>query len=124
MDSEEIQKQLKGLGITTMISGIPSAGQRRWEELCWADQWTHTWNGSQDYHFKTVTDTERLYHYDHGVYLDDGEIVLKALIEAEFGGYNQYDRLVRDVIGKVKRRTYVDRIFSITGTSWTSGMAC
>jgi putative DNA primase/helicase len=36
------------------------------------------------HHFKTVADTERIYHYEHGVYLDDGEKVLKALIEAEF----------------------------------------
>jgi hypothetical protein len=62
----------------------------------------------EKFQFKTVTDTERLYRYDHGVYLDDGEIVLKALIEAEFGDITD-DRLVKDVIGKVKRRTYVNR---------------
>jgi P4 family phage/plasmid primase-like protien len=60
------------------------------------------------HHFKTVADTERIYHYEHGVYLDDGEKVLKALIEAEFGDITT-DTIVRDAIGKVKRRTYVDR---------------
>lgn len=60
------------------------------------------------HYFKTVADTERIYHYEHGVYLDDGEKVLKALIEAEFSDITT-DAVVRDVIGKVKRRTYVDR---------------
>lgn len=62
----------------------------------------------ETHHFKTVADTERIYHYDRGVYLDDGEKVLKALIEAEFSDITT-DAVVRDVIGKVKRRTYVDR---------------
>lgn len=61
-----------------------------------------------EHHFKTVTDTERLYHYADGVYLDDGEVVLKALIEAEFGDFTD-NKMVSDIIGKVKRRTYVDR---------------
>lgn len=61
-----------------------------------------------DHHFKTVADTERLYRYAHGVYLDDGETVLKTLIETKFGDITS-NRLVQDVIGKVKRRTYIDR---------------
>ena len=62
----------------------------------------------EEQHFKTVSDTERLYRYDHGVYLDDGETVLKALIEREFGEKTT-NRWVGDIVGKVKRRTYVDR---------------
>jgi len=61
-----------------------------------------------EHHFKTVSDTERLYRYDHGVYLDDGETFLKSLIESEFGDKTT-NRWVGDVVGKVKRRTYVDR---------------
>jgi putative DNA primase/helicase len=60
------------------------------------------------HHFKTVKDTERLYRYDLGVYLDDGETILKELLESEFGDRTS-NRLVADVVGKVKRRTYVDR---------------
>jgi len=60
------------------------------------------------HHFKTTEDTERLYHYNHGVYLDNGEAILKAIIEAEFPDITT-DTLVRDVIGKVKRRTYIKR---------------
>ena len=62
----------------------------------------------EEHHFKTTSDTERIYHYEHGVYLDDGETVLKALIEAEFGDVTT-NRLVSDIVGKVKRRTYTDR---------------
>ena len=61
-----------------------------------------------EHHFKTVADTEKLYHYAHGVYLDDGETILKTIIEQEFGGISN-NRMVSDVIGKVKRRTYIDR---------------
>jgi len=102
------KKQLKGLGIDyDSIGHIPrpdSCSEKG--SLDQINERIPEWIA--EYHFKTVTDTERLYHYGHGVYLDDGEIVLKALIEAEFGDITD-DRLVRDVIGKVKRRTYVDR---------------
>lgn len=60
------------------------------------------------HHFKTVEDTEKLYHYDHGVYLESGEVILKALVESEFSDITT-DTLIRDVIGKVKRRTYTKR---------------
>lgn len=62
----------------------------------------------EEHHFITVTDTEQLYHYEHGVYLNNGETVLKALIEAEFGHVTT-ESLVRDLVGKVKRRTYKNR---------------
>ncbi len=62
----------------------------------------------EEHHFKTVSDTDQLYHYEHGVYLNNGETVLKALIEAEFGAITS-EGLVRDIVGKVKRRTYRDR---------------
>ena len=101
-------KQLKGLGINyDKIGHIPrpdKGDEEKTSEQINAriPEWI------TEHHFKTVKDTERLYHYEHGVYLDDGETVLKTLIEAEFGDITN-DRLVRDVIGKVKRRTYVDR---------------
>ena len=62
----------------------------------------------EKHHFKTTEDTERLYHYEHGVYLDNGETVLKALVESEFPDLTT-DTLIRDIIGKVKRRTYIKR---------------
>ncbi|TFH50234.1 MAG: hypothetical protein E4G89_03650 [Methanothrix sp.] len=62
----------------------------------------------EEHHFKTVSDTKKIYHYDHGVYLDNGETILEALIEAEFPDFTN-NKLVSDIIGKVKRRTYTDR---------------
>lgn len=61
----------------------------------------------EEYHFKTAVDTEKLYHYAHGVYLDDGEAVAKALIETEFSMITN-NKIVADVIGKIKRRTFID----------------
>ena len=62
----------------------------------------------EEHHFKTVSDTKKIYHYEHGVYLDNGETILEALIEAEFPDFTN-NKMVADVIGKVKRRTYTDR---------------
>jgi len=62
----------------------------------------------KEHHFKTAKDTGKIYHYEHGVYLDDGEVLLEALIEEEFSEYTS-NKLIADVIGKVKRRTYIDR---------------
>lgn len=60
------------------------------------------------YHFKTAADTGVIYRYEYGVYLQDGEIFLSKLIESEFGNVTT-DKFVRDIIGKIKRRTYTDR---------------
>jgi len=62
----------------------------------------------KEHHFKTAKDTGRLYHYEHGVYLDDGEVLLEELVEEEFPEHTS-NKLIADVVGKVKRRTYVDR---------------
>jgi P4 family phage/plasmid primase-like protien len=62
----------------------------------------------EEHHFKTTSDTKKIYHYDHGVYLDNGETILEALIESEFPDFTN-NKLVSDIIGKVKRRTYTDR---------------
>ena len=101
-------KQLKGLGIKYDDIGHISRGAGGADDngLAKINERIPEWIA--EYHFKTVSDTERLYRYDHGVYLDDGEIVLKALIEKEFGDLTD-NRMVSDGIGKVKRRTFTDR---------------
>lgn len=99
------KKQLKGLKINfDEIGHIPRADN----ETDIGDIIKRIPKWIEEHHFKTVADTERLYHYDHGVYLDDGEKVLKEIIEAEFGDVTN-NKMVADVVGKVKRRTYVDR---------------
>jgi P4 family phage/plasmid primase-like protien len=104
---KKYKKQLKGLGtdydqIGHINGGMCGDGNKFGEINDRIPAWI------AEHHFKTVTDTEKLYHYASGVYLDDGEVVLKTLIEAEFGDITD-NKMVSDVIGKVKRRTYVDR---------------
>lgn len=104
---KKYKKQLKVLGIDyDQIGHIAWDGECTDDGLAKINDRIPIW--IEEYHFKTVSDTERLYHYDHGVYLDDGEVVLKALIEKEFGDFTD-NRMVSDIVGKVKRRTYVDR---------------
>jgi len=59
-----------------------------------------------EHHFKTVEDTKKMYRYAGGVYLSDGETFLESLIEKEFHSITS-EALIRDMIGKVKRMTYV-----------------
>jgi phage/plasmid-associated DNA primase len=102
---KKYKKQLKTLNIDfDEIGHIPRADNETdiGDIIKRIPQWI------EQHHFKTVSDTERLYHYDHGVYLDDGEKVLKEIIEVEFGEVTT-NKMVLDVIGKVKRRTYVVR---------------
>ena len=104
---KKYKKQLKSLGLNYDAIGHISRDEGATDNgLAEINERIPEWIA--EHHFKTVTDTERLYHYVDGVYLDDGEIVLKALIEAEFGDLTD-NRLVSDIVGKVKRRTYVDR---------------
>ena len=104
---KKYKKQLKGLGLAfSEIGHISRDGEAIEDGLAKINERIPVWIAG--HHFKTVSDTERLYRYDHGVYLDDGETVLKTLVETEFGDVTS-NRLVADVIGKVKRRTYVNR---------------
>jgi P4 family phage/plasmid primase-like protien len=104
---KKYKKQLKVLGISCdEIGHLVRDEEDTCNGLAKVNDRIPAW--IEEYHFKTVSDTERLYHYEHGVYLDDGEIILKALIEREFGDISD-NRMVSDVIGKVKRRTYTDR---------------
>ena len=102
---KKYKKQLKGLGIDyDQIGHIArDDGDNALAEI---NERIPGW--IEEHHFKTTTDTEKLYRYSHGVYLDDGEVILKAALEAEFGDKTS-NRLVADIVGKVKRRTYTDR---------------
>lgn len=104
---KKYKKQLKGLGVIyDDIGHIARNGEDTDNGLSEINERIPEWIA--EHHFKTVKDTERLYRYDLGVYLDDGETILKELLESEFGDRTS-NRLVADVVGKVKRRTYVDR---------------
>jgi P4 family phage/plasmid primase-like protien len=104
---KKYKKQFKKMGMDINDVGhIARDGQDG--DNCLADINSRIPVWIEEHHFKTTSDTKRIYHYDHGVYLDDGETVLEVLIESEFPDFTN-NKLVADIIGKVKRRTYVDR---------------
>ena len=103
---KKYKKQLKGLGIDyDQIGHIARDGDidNGFAEI---NERIPGW--IEEHHFHTVSDTKKIYHYDHGVYLDNGETILEALIESEFADSTN-NKMVADIIGKVKRRTYTDR---------------
>ena len=99
-------KQLKTLGIEYSEIGMIDGGREADDGTVALLERIPEW--IEEHHFKTVGDTEKIYHYDHGVYLDDGEKVLKECLGTEFPTLLN-NKLVSDVVGNVKRRTYVDR---------------
>ena len=104
---KKYKKQLKGLGIDyDQIGHIARECGDVDNSLAEINDRIPVW--IEEHHFKTVSDTKKIYHYDHGVYLDNGETILEALIESEFPDSTN-NKMVADIIGKVKRRTYTDR---------------
>jgi P4 family phage/plasmid primase-like protien len=100
-------KQLKGLGTEySDIGPMTREGEDTGNGLAEINDRIPQW--IEEHHFKTISDTKKIYHYEHGVYLDNGETILEALIESEFSD-STTNKMVADIIGKVKRRTYTDR---------------
>ena len=71
-----------------------------------------------EYHFKTLKDTDEIWFYDRekGIFVPKGEPVIKARLEADFGRSNPEDPKppisnndVKEHIGHIQRRTYIDR---------------
>jgi putative DNA primase/helicase len=60
------------------------------------------------YHFKTTPETETIYRYTNGVYMDDGETLLKGLLEAHFKDAIT-NHMITEAVGHIKRRTYTSR---------------
>ena len=80
---KKYKKQLKELGVAyDDIGHIARDAEDNDNGLSEINERIPEWIA--EHHFKTVKDTERLYRYDRGVYLDDGETILKALLESEF----------------------------------------
>ena len=73
-----------------------------------------------EYYFKTMTDTDEIWFYDNqkGIFVPDGEPVIKARLEDDFGRSDPEDENapprisnngVKEHIGHVQRRTYINR---------------
>jgi len=61
----------------------------------------------KDNNFRTLNDTEEILYYVHGVYVPNGEIIIKE--ECQKRVRNCTTRLCNEVINTIKRSTYVDR---------------
>jgi P4 family phage/plasmid primase-like protien len=63
-----------------------------------------------EYTFKTVRDNEEMYYYGigRGVYLGSGDSIIREYLEILSPKIKTY--IVNEIIQKIKRRTYVDRI--------------
>lgn len=59
------------------------------------------------YVFACMEDTEDLYIYDSGVFKLNGEVVIKKYVEGERADTTNH--FINEVIGHVKRRTYIQR---------------
>jgi putative DNA primase/helicase len=66
--------------------------------------------------FATINGSEELYHYDGGVYVAGGEFRIKQLVQELAGQKYLGNTLASEVIGHVKRSTYVpsDKFYELT----------
>lgn len=62
------------------------------------------------YHFKTLTDTREIWRYDDskGIFVNNGDIVIRARLEDEFG-LEFTNKAVSEFLGHIERRNYFDR---------------
>jgi P4 family phage/plasmid primase-like protien len=62
------------------------------------------------YHFKTLIDTEEIWYYnaDEGIYLPNGECIIKASLQSQFGRELTIKK-VNEAIAQIQRSTYVSR---------------
>jgi len=62
----------------------------------------------KNFNTATMRDTEEIYTYQAGVYLQNGETYLKEFIHRFFGG-TENDSIVREILGKIRRSTFTER---------------
>ena len=59
--------------------------------------------------FVTLSDTDVVMWYSGGVYLPAGEVEIRKIVERMMDGFKVTTHTVNEVIGHIKRRTYVER---------------
>ena len=60
--------------------------------------------------FATFSDTEEVLQYGDGIYQHGGDIEIGKLVEHIMDGYKVTKNAVNEIIGHVRRRTYVERV--------------
>jgi hypothetical protein len=65
---------------------------------------------NNQYHFKTLIDTEEIWFYDEnkGIYLPNGEHIIKASLQSQFGRELTIKK-TNEAIAQIQRSTYVSR---------------
>lgn len=63
----------------------------------------------KDMSFATIRSDGEVLHYEGGVYLPDGDTMIGADIEKRMNGDKVSNHLIREVVGHIQRRTYVNR---------------
>ena len=58
------------------------------------------------YHFKTVEESDEIYYYKNGVYLNSGEVLIKKLAQSEFKSACTTN-LVKEMLAAIRRSTYI-----------------
>lgn len=100
-------------------------------------------NGSNDYidnlieefHFKTLADTDEIWFYDKekGIFVSDGEPIIKTRLESDFGRSDPTykdapppitNNGVKEHIGHIQRRTYINRDEFNPDISWIACNNC
>lgn len=61
-------------------------------------------------HFATMIDSDRVYYYQDGIYVEGGEAKIVSMVEEVMGGYLMTVRNRNEVIGHIRALTHTDRI--------------
>ena len=82
----------------------------------------------QEYHFKTLKDSypkEEVWYYNGstGNFLPNGEVIIKAKLEEEFG-LEITNKFVSEFLGHIQRRTYFDRNKFNPNIEWLATANC
>jgi putative DNA primase/helicase len=79
----------------------------------------------EENHFKTVKDTEEIWHYDQrkGIYVPNAECMIKARIEKDHKD-KVTNKFVNEHIGRIQRRTYTSRNDFNPSIEWIGTKNC
>jgi P4 family phage/plasmid primase-like protien len=80
---------------------------------------------NNQYHFKTLVDTEEIWFYDKnkGIYLPNGEYIIKSSLQSQFGRDLTIKRTNED-IAQIQRSTYINRDVFNPDILWVATNNC
>lgn len=109
MDSDEIMPTImSGLEKGKLKPIKPAAGGNKKEDDPYQKMCELIPGWINAHHFKTMADSEIIYRYKDGVYVDDGDRIVKELAEFELDD-GCTNKIKNEALGKVQRQTYATR---------------